>query len=120
MIGSGSETTVTCASVGSTSIAWRTTTVPRSNGPAIARTADRQPERRALVGPVRDTEPLREERLAPGAGADGRGADLRLDRQVPAAACALGTQRHALQLRDQAGRHLERQAAHVLLADRPG
>ena len=36
IVGSGSETTVTCAFVGLIWIDWRTTTVPRLSGPATA------------------------------------------------------------------------------------
>jgi hypothetical protein len=36
IVGNGSLTAVTCAVVGSTYRAWRTTTVPRLNGPATA------------------------------------------------------------------------------------
>ena len=36
IVGNGSETAVTCASFGSMRSDWRTTTVPRLYGPAIA------------------------------------------------------------------------------------
>ena len=36
IVGNGSETAVTCASLGSIRSDWRTTTVPRLYGPAIA------------------------------------------------------------------------------------
>ena len=49
IVGSGSDTTVMCASTGSTWIACRTTTIPRSNGPAITRTAVDSPNGAALV-----------------------------------------------------------------------
>lgn len=43
IVGNGSLITLTCASVGSTWIDWRTTTVPRLNGPAIAGTVTANP-----------------------------------------------------------------------------
>src|SRR5664279_3402361 len=43
IVGKGSETSVTCASVGSMKSAWRITTVPRSNGPATAGTMTATP-----------------------------------------------------------------------------
>ena len=49
MFGTSSETTVTCASIGSTLIDARTTTVPRSNGPGERADDDRQAVLAALV-----------------------------------------------------------------------
>src|ERR671915_1747796 len=66
IVGSGSETTVMCASTGSTKIACRTTTIPRSNGPATARTAVDSPNGAPLYGPVSDTEPSMKNGLVPG------------------------------------------------------
>ena len=51
IVGSGSLTTVACASSGSMLSAWRTTTVPRSNGPATACTAIARPYGAPLYGP---------------------------------------------------------------------
>src|SRR5947209_407915 len=64
--GKGSLTTVTCAVLGSMRIAWRTTTVPRLKGPAIAGTTTASPYGPALYGPVRNTLPGRKNGVAPG------------------------------------------------------
>src|SRR5918992_587366 len=66
IVGSGSDTTVICASTGSTWMACRTTTIPRSNGPAITRTAVDSPNGAPLYGPVSDTEPSMKNGFEPG------------------------------------------------------
>jgi len=51
--GSGSLSTVTCASVGSIWSAWRTITLPRSYGPATAWITVTMPNGAPRYGPVR-------------------------------------------------------------------
>src|SRR4051794_9328571 len=57
IVGSGSASITRWASFGSTRMAARTTTSPRSNGPATARTAIDRPKGAPLYGPVRYTGP---------------------------------------------------------------
>src|SRR5207302_6054775 len=59
IVGNGSDTAVACAVVGSTYRAWRTTTVPRSYGPASAGTTTASPYGAPLYGPVRYALPWR-------------------------------------------------------------
>src|SRR5918999_2500811 len=66
IVGNGSDTTVMWASTGSTCIACRTTTMPRSNGPAITRTAVESPNGAPLYGPVKDTDPSMKNGFEPG------------------------------------------------------
>src|SRR5579862_5728523 len=65
IVGSGSDTSVTWAVVGSTYSAWRTTTVPRSSGPASTGTTTASPYGAPLYGPVRYASPDRKNGSGP-------------------------------------------------------
>ena len=79
-----SATAWICAVSGSRLSATRTTTVPRSNGPASAGVIDDQRERRALVGPGEVGLAVDLQRRGAGAGCDRGDADLALVRAARA------------------------------------
>src|SRR5271166_1232351 len=87
LCGSGSLVTVSCAVLGFTLIVERTTTLPRSNGPAFAGTTIERPNGAPLYGPVRYTGPDSHSGSVPAPEATVAVPICDADEHVPSAAC---------------------------------
>src|SRR5262245_14794048 len=86
--GSGSDTTVRCASRWSTWMAARSTTVPRSIGPTLAGTTNTSENGAPLYGPARYAEPVTSTGAEPGPAPTLTEPTRESAAQVPACALA--------------------------------
>src|SRR5580692_1276763 len=88
IVGNEFDTTVTCAVVGSIRRDWRTTTLPKLNGPATAGTTTDIPNEPPLYGPVRYALPVFARGLGPGPDSASTVPICDASGHVPAFACA--------------------------------